>query len=316
LARHFIAVSANPAAVGRFGIPPGNTFAFWDWVGGRYSLWSAVGLPVALQVGMDAFDAMLDGAAAMDRHFQTAPLAENLPVTLALLGIWYINFFGAATHAVLPYDERLHHLPAYLRQLDMESNGKSTGRDGRAVEFATAPVIWGDTGTNGQHAFFQLLHQGRHLVPADFIAVAEPAHGLARHHEILVANFLAQTEALMLGRTEAEARVELAARGLSGAALAALLPHCVFPGNRPSNSLLMRRLDPYSFGALLAMYEHKVFVQGVIWGVPSFDQWGVELGKQLAARLLPEIEGANPLTGHDSSTTALARHYLALRHKN
>jgi glucose-6-phosphate isomerase len=316
LARHFVAVSANPAAVGRFGIPPGNTFAFWDWVGGRYSLWSAVGLPVALQIGMAAFESMLDGAAAVDRHFQTAPWAENLPVTLALLGVWYINFFGAATHAVLPYDERLRHLPAYLRQLDMESNGKSVDRDGAAVDYATAPVIWGDTGTNGQHAFFQLLHQGRQMVPADFIAAAEPAHHLPRHHDILVANFLAQTEALMLGRSEAEARAELAAQGLSGAALAAMLPHRVFPGNRPSNSLLMRRLDPYSFGALLALYEHKVFVQGVIWGVPSFDQWGVELGKQLAARLLPEIEGAKPLAGHDSSTLGLARHYLALRKKN
>ena len=312
VARHFVAVSTNAEAVRAFGIDPENMFGFWDWVGGRYSLWSAIGLPIALHVGMDRFEELLAGAHAMDEHFRTAPLAENLPVVLALLGIWYINFFGAETHAILPYDQYLDRFPAYFQQGDMESNGKRVDREGRVVDHATGPVVWGEPGTNGQHAFFQLLHQGTRLVPADFLAAAEPAHPIGDHHRILLSNFFAQTEALMRGRTEAEARAELQAQGLSGEALERLLPHRVFPGNRPTNSILYRRLDPRTLGSLIALYEHKIFVQGVIWNINSFDQWGVELGKQLAGTILPELEGPELVATHDASTNGLINHYKSL----
>ncbi|WP_297529338.1 glucose-6-phosphate isomerase [Thiohalobacter sp.] len=313
IARHFVAVSTNAEAVAAFGIDTRNMFRFWDWVGGRYSLWSAIGLSIALYIGMDNFEALLEGAHAMDEHFRTAPLEDNLPVLLALLGIWYINFFGAETHALLPYDQYLHRFPAYFQQGDMESNGKRVDRNGQVVDYDTGPVIWGEPGTNGQHAFYQLIHQGTRLVPADFIAAAEPQHPLDAHHRILLSNFFAQTEALMRGRTEAEARAELAAQGLSGEALERLLPHRVFPGNRPTNAILYRRLTPRTLGSLIALYEHKIFVQGVIWNINSFDQWGVELGKQLARAILPELEDGAEVTGHDASTNGLINHWKSLR---
>jgi glucose-6-phosphate isomerase len=307
VARHFVAVSTNADEVSRFGIDVRNMFRFWDWVGGRYSLWSAVGLSIALYIGMDRFEEFLEGAHEMDEHFRTAPLERNVPTILALLGIWYGNFFGCETHAILPYDQYLHRFPAYLQQADMESNGKRVDRDGRAVDYATGPILWGEPGTNGQHAFFQLLHQGTRLVPADFIAAAESHHPTGEHHRLLLANFLAQTEALMRGKTEAEARAELKSSGLSGAEVERLLPHKVFEGNRPSNSILVRKLTPRALGSLISMYEHKIFVQGVIWGVNSFDQWGVELGKQLAGRILEELKGDGTAHPHDSSTKGLMK---------
>jgi glucose-6-phosphate isomerase len=301
VARHFVAVSTNARAVAAFGIDAANMFEFWDWVGGRFSLWSAIGLPIALAVGMDRFEEMLDGAHAMDRHFRDAPLEANLPATLALIGIWNRNLLGMASHAVLPYDQGLARFPAFLQQAEMESNGKSVARDGRPVAHPTAPVVFGEPGTNGQHAFYQLLHQGTEIVPADFIAPARSHYATGRHHAMLLANFLAQTEALMRGKTAAEVRAELAGQGLSGAALEAAVPHRAFPGNRPTNTILVRRLDPRTLGMLVALYEHKIFVQGQIWGINSFDQWGVELGKQLADRILPEA----PPGDHDGSTLAL-----------
>ena len=313
VARHFVAVSTNAGAVRAFGIDTANMFEFWGWVGGRYSLWSAIGLSIALYIGMDGFEALLAGAHAMDEHFRTTPLEQNLPVVLALLGVWYRNFFGAATHAILPYDQHLARLPAYLQQADMESNGKAVTRDGRPVDYATGPVIWGEPGTNGQHAFYQLIHQGTQLIPADFLAAVEAPHAHEEHQRILLANVLAQPEALLQGKPEAAVRVELEAQGLGGAALEALLPHKVFPGNRPSNAMLYRRLDPETLGVLIALYEHKIFVQGVIWELNSFDQWGVELGKQLAGTLLRELESGAPGEGHDVSTRGLLAHYRALR---
>jgi len=305
VARHFVALSTNREAVAAFGIDPENMFAFWDWVGGRYSVWSAIGLSVAIAIGMDRFEEFLAGGHEMDRHFQKAPLEGNMPVTLALLGIWYRNFFGAQSHAILPYDQYLHRFPAYLQQADMESNGKSVGRDGAPIGVGTSPVVFGESGTNGQHAFYQLLHQGSDLVPCDFILPARSHNPLGHHHEILTANFLAQTEALMAGKTEEEVREELAAQGLSGEALEALLPHRVFPGNRPTNSILLEEVNPRTLGMLVALYEHKIFVQGVVWGTYSFDQWGVELGKQLAKRILPELSGEADPSAHDSSTNGL-----------
>ncbi len=307
--RHFVALSTNTQAVRAFGIEPENMFAFWDWVGGRYSLWSAIGLPIAVAIGMDRFEELLDGAYAMDRHFAEAPLAGNMPVVLALLGLWYVDFFGAQAHAVLPYDQYLRRLPAFLQQLDMESNGKGVRRDGAPVARGTGPVIFGEPGTNGQHAFYQLLHQGPRLVPADFIAAAETHNPMGRHHAIVVANFLAQTEALMKGRTADEALAELASKGVSPAAAQHLAPHMAFPGNRPTNSILVRRFDPRTLGMLIALYEHKVFVQGVLWGINSFDQWGVELGKELAGTILGELGDETPRAGHDSSTAGLIDHY-------
>jgi glucose-6-phosphate isomerase len=305
VANHFVAVSTNARAVADFGIDAANMFRFWDWVGGRFSLWSAIGLPIALAVGMQRFEELLDGAHAMDRHFRTAPLETNLPVVLALVGIWNTNLLGAACHAVLPYDQGLSRFPAYLQQAEMESNGKMVRRGGGPVAQQTAPILFGEPGTNGQHAFYQLLHQGTRIVSADFIAAATSFYPAGRHHAMLLANFLAQTEALMRGKTEAEVRAELKAQGLAGAELEAAVPHRVFPGNRPTNSILVRRLNARTLGKLVALYEHKIFVQGLIWDVNSFDQWGVELGKQLANRILPEIEGKAAAGEHDGSTLAL-----------
>ena len=311
---HFVAVTANNAAARKAGFADDQIFPIWNWVGGRYSVWSAIGLPAALALGWEAFEQFLAGARSMDDHFRDTPLEENVPVTLALLGIWYLNFFNAETQVVLPYDWRLRLLPCWLQQLDMESNGKSVDRLGGSVAYATAPVIWGGAGNDGQHAFYQLLHQGTHLIPADFIvaaAGAEPAGSPLR--DLLVANFLAQTEALMKGRNEAEARAELTAAGLSGTAAEDLVRHKLMSGNRPTNSILIKRLDAFALGALLAMYEHKVFVQGVIWNVNSFDQFGVELGKTMADRITPELTGERPAKDHDPSTQGLIDLYREWR---
>ena len=305
VAKHFVAVSTNAKAVSAFGIDTANMFGFWDWVGGRYSLWSAIGLPIALAVGMDRFEELLAGAHAMDEHFRNEPLERNMPALLGLIGVWYRNFLGATSHAVLPYDQHLLRLAAYLQQGDMESNGKFVRRDGQRVDYATGPIIWGEPGTNGQHAFYQLIHQGTELIPADFIAAAQSQTPLGDHHDKLLANFLAQPEALAFGKTAEEARAELQGQGMSGAALEALVPHKVFEGNRPTNAILYRRLDPHTLGRLVALYEHKIFTQGIVWQINSYDQWGVELGKQLAGRILPELAGPEPVSTHDSSTNGL-----------
>jgi glucose-6-phosphate isomerase len=314
VARHFVALSTNREAVSAFGIDPENMFEFWDWVGGRYSLWSAIGLSIACVIGMDGFEALLQGAHDVDEHFRTAPLRDNLPVLLALLGVWYHNFWGAESHAILPYDQYLHRFAAYFQQGDMESNGKRVDRSGRTIDgYTTGPVIWGEPGTNGQHAFFQLLHQGTRLVPADFLAPARSQNPLGEHHPILLANFFAQTEALMRGKTAAEARSELAAQGVPPGQVAALAPHKTFPGNRPTTTILFQLLDPRTLGRLIALYEHKIFVQGIIWDINSFDQWGVELGKQLAKAILPELASDESVAGHDASTNGLINHYKELR---
>ncbi|MEO6022042.1 MAG: glucose-6-phosphate isomerase [Burkholderiales bacterium] len=306
VAKHFVAVSTNAAEVAKFGIDTANMFEFWDWVGGRYSLWSAVGLSVALLIGMDKFAELLEGASAMDEHFRQAPLTENMPVILALLGIWQRNFLAAESYAVLPYSQALARFPAYLQQLDMESNGKRVDLDGRPCDYATAPIIWGEPGTNGQHAFYQMLHQGTSVVPADFLAAIESEYPLGDHQAKLLANCLAQTEALLIGKDRAQVEAELQHAGMSAEQIELQAPHRVFPGNRPTNTLLFQHLDPKRLGALIALYEHKVFVQGVIWNINSFDQWGVELGKQLANQLLKDFAGqAVPAIAHDSSTSAL-----------
>jgi glucose-6-phosphate isomerase len=305
VAKHFVAVSTNAEEVSKFGIDTDHMFGFWDWVGGRYSLWSAIGLPIALNLGMNHFEELLMGGFDMDEHFRTAPLDKNIPVVMALLGLWYNNFWEAQSYAVLPYDQYLSRFPAYLQQLDMESNGKSVTREGKPVKVSTGPVLFGEPGTNGQHAFYQLIHQGTKLVPCDFLAAAEPHNPVADQHEILLSNCFAQTEALMKGKTATEARAELEAAGMSKADIKDLLPHKVFPGNRPTNSLLYRQLNPRTLGRLIALYEHKVFVQGVIWNVNSYDQWGVELGKQLAKVILPEIKADIPAKDHDASTNGL-----------
>ena len=305
IAKHFVAISTNEKAVRAFGIAPDNMFVFWDWVGGRYSLWSSIGLPIVLAIGFEQFEALLDGAHEMDEHFQTAPLEKNLPITLGLLGVWYVNVLNAETHAVLPYEQYLHRLPAYLQQLDMESNGKRVMRDGGPVAGATGPIVWGEPGTNGQHAFYQLLHQGTRLVPCDFLVGLESHLDLGDQHRLLVANCFAQSEALMRGKTESEARAELIAQGVNGDALETLLPHKIFPGNRPSTTIVYQKLDPRTLGALIAMYEHKVFTMGAIWRVNSFDQWGVELGKQLASAIVKELAEPASAMSHDSSTNAL-----------
>ena len=308
VAKHFVALSTNREAVAEFGIDPANMFEFWDWVGGRYSLWSAIGLSIATVIGMDHFEELLAGAYEVDEHFRAAPLRENIPVIMAALGVWYHNFFGAPSHAVLPYDQYLHRFPAYLQQADMESNGKQASRDGAIItEYTTGPIVWGEPGTNGQHAFFQLLHQGTHLVPCDFIVAAQSHNPIAPHQDILVANCIAQAEALMCGKTAEEARGELERAGVSKDRVAALVPHKTFPGNRPSNMLMVERLTPRALGRLIALYEHKIFVQGVIWNIYSFDQWGVELGKQLAKVVLPELSGAEG--EHDGSTRQLIEYY-------
>ncbi|XP_074534037.1 glucose-6-phosphate isomerase a [Halichoeres trimaculatus] len=307
VAKHFVALSTNAAKVQDFGIDTANMFEFWDWVGGRYSLWSAIGLSIALHVGFENFEQLLSGAHWMDNHFRSAPLQQNVPVLLALLGVWYINFFQAETHAMLPYDQYMHRFAAYFQQGDMESNGKYITKDGSRVSYHTGPIVWGEPGTNGQHAFYQLIHQGTRMIPADFLIPAQSQHPIRNnlHHKILVANFLAQTEALMKGKTPDEARKELEAGGLSGEALDKLLPHKVFEGNKPSNSIVFKKLSPFMLGALVAMYEHKIFVQGVMWNINSYDQWGVELGKQLAKRIEPELKDDSEVSSHDSSTNGL-----------
>jgi glucose-6-phosphate isomerase len=305
---HFVAVSTNSTAVKAFGIDQENMFEFWDWVGGRYSLWSAIGLPVALVVGMDNFRKLLAGAHEMDQHFAGEDFSRNMPVILGLLGIWYRNFIGAGNHAVLPYDHSLRLLPAYLQQADMESNGKRVTRDGTSVTYDTGPVIWGQPGTNGQHAFFQLIHQGTELIPADFILPARSHHPISEHHEILSANCIAQTEALMRGKTEPEARQELKASGMDTRQIDALAAHKVFPGNKPTNTLLIRKLTPFNLGKLIALYEHKIFVESVIWNINAFDQWGVELGKELATVIEKELDSALPCRSHDSSTNGLVNY--------
>jgi len=313
VAKHFVAVSTNTRAVVNFGIDTDHMFEFWDWVGGRYSLWGAVGLSIALYIGMDNFEKLLSGAHDMDEHFRTTPFAENVPVILALLGVWYNNFFDADSHAILPYDQYMHRFPAYFQQGDMESNGKRVTRDGEAVDYSTGPIIWGKAGTNGQHAFYQLIHQGTKLIPTDFLAAVDTNNPIGQHHTMLLSNFFAQSEALMLGKSKDEVRAELEAEGLIGDALEALLPHQVFPGNRPSNSILFQKLLPETLGALIAMYEHKIYVQSVVWNLNAFDQWGVELGKQLARKILPELILDDEITSHDSSTNGLINEYKLRR---
>jgi glucose-6-phosphate isomerase len=314
VAKHFVALSTNLKDVAAFGIDPENAFEFWDWVGGRYSCWSAIGLSIALSVGFGHFKDFLAGAYDMDLHFRETPAERNLPVTLALLGIWYGDFFGAETHAILPYDQYLHRLPAYLQQADMESNGKSVRKDGERVDYQTGPIIWGEPGTNGQHSFYQLIHQGTKIIPADFLAAAQAQNPIGEHHRMLLSNFFAQTEALMVGKTYAEALAELKSSGVPEAEAKRLAPHKVFEGNRPTNSILFQRLTPHLLGSLVALYEHKIFVQGTIWGINSYDQMGVELGKQLAKKILPELEAGEKDAGvalkHDGSTNALIRKYL------
>ena len=314
VAKHFVALSTNGEAVAKFGIDTKNMFEFWDWVGGRYSLWSAIGLSIALFIGMDNFEELLSGAYDMDEHFRTEPFERNIPVILGMLGIWYNNFFGAETHAIIPYDQYMHRFAAYFQQGDMESNGKGVSRDGQKVGYSTGPVIWGEPGTNGQHAFFQLIHQGTRIIPTDFLAPLISHNPVGEHHPILLSNFFAQTEALMKGKTEAEATAELKAAGLNGDALTRLLPHKIFPGNRPTNSILFKKLTPRTLGSLIAMYEHKIFVQGIVWNINSFDQWGVELGKQLAKKILPELGGTQKVASHDSSTNGLINYYK--EHRN
>ena len=309
VAKHFVALSTNAEAVAAFGIDTRNMFEFWDWVGGRYSLWSAIGLSIALFIGMDNFEEMLAGGHDMDSHFHSAPLARNMPVILGLLGIWYNNFFGAQSYAILPYDQYLHRFPAYLQQLEMESNGKRVTRDGENITWSTAPVIWGEPGTNGQHAFYQLIHQGTKLVPVDFLAPLQSHNPIGDHHAILLSNVFAQGEALMKGKNEQEARAELTDEGLDEERINELLNHKIFPGNHPSNTLLFTKLTPRTLGRLIALYEHKVFVQGMVWRVNSFDQWGVELGKQLAKTILPELADTAAASAHDASTNGLINYY-------
>jgi glucose-6-phosphate isomerase len=309
VARHFVAVSTHEEKVAEFGIDTSNMFEFWDWVGGRYSLWSAIGLPIAVALGMENFYALLQGAHEMDEHFLHADLSENMPVIMALLGIWYVDFADAASHAILPYDQYLRYLPDYLQQADMESNGKRVTRSGRPVTYKTGPIIWGTAGTDGQHAFYQLIHQGTQMIPCDFIAPINSHNEMGDHHQKLLANCFAQTEALMKGKTRSEAREELVASGMSAEQIVDLLPHKLFPGNRPTNTLLIDRITPQRLGSLIALYEHKIFVQGVIWGINSFDQWGVELGKQLAGIILPELLDENRNAEHDASTTALISYF-------
>ena len=315
VAKHFVAISTNRAQVEAFGIHPDNMFVFWDWVGGRYSLWSAIGLSIACAIGFERFEELLAGAHDMDRHFREAPFERNLPVILALIGIWYTNFFGAETEVILPYDQYMHRFPAYFQQGNMESNGKSADRSGQPVACATGPIVWGEPGTNGQHAFYQLIHQGTRLVPADFLAPAISHNPLGEHHPILLSNFFAQTEALMNGKSAEQAAAELRKEGKSEEDIQRLLPHKVFEGNRPTNSILFRSLNPRVLGSLVALYEHKIFVQGVIWNIFSFDQWGVELGKQLAGRILPELRDDAPVAGHDPSTNGLINAYKEMRQR-
>jgi glucose-6-phosphate isomerase len=313
VARHFVALSTNEAKVREFGIDTSNMFRFWDWVGGRYSLWSSIGLSIACAIGYDRFNELLEGAYEMDQHFLNAPYETNVPVILALIGIWYNNFFGAETEAILPYDQYMHRFPAYFQQGNMESNGKYVDRNGKEVDYQTGPIIWGEPGTNGQHAFYQLIHQGTKLIPCDFLAPAISQNPIGDHHPKLLSNFFAQTEALMKGKPGEEVVKELKATGKSDEEIAELKPFKVFPGNKPTNSILFKKLTPKTLGSLIAMYEHKIFVQGVVWNIYSFDQWGVELGKQLANQILPELEGDSPVISHDVSTNALINEYKEMR---
>lgn len=313
IAKHFAALSTNQQAVEKFGIDPANMFGFWDWVGGRYSLWSAIGLSIALYIGFDNFDELLAGGHAMDLHFRDTPPAESLPVILALVGIWYNNFFGAQTEAILPYDQYMHRFAAYFQQGDMESNGKSVDRDGKPVTWQTGPIIWGEPGTNGQHAFYQLIHQGTKLIPCDFLAPAISQRPIGEHHNILMANFFAQTQALMNGKKADEVAEELQKSGKDADEVSFLTPFKEFSGNRPTNSILFKKLTPRTLGALIAMYEHKIFTQGIIWDIFSFDQWGVELGKQLASRILPELTDDASIASHDASTNGLINAFKAFR---
>ena len=311
--KHFVAISTNAKSVAEFGIDIQNMFEFWDWVGGRYSLWSAIGLSIACTIGYENFKDLLQGAHAMDNHFRNEPLEKNIPVILAMLGIWYNNFFGAESHALLPYDQYMHRFAAYFQQGDMESNGKSVDRNGDPVNYQTGPIIWGEPGTNGQHAFYQLIHQGTKLIPCDFLAPAVSHNPIGDHHPKLLANFFAQTEALMNGKTNEEVLAEMKGQKMSEEEIGSLQAFKVFEGNRPTNSFLFKKLDPKTLGSLIAMYEHKIFVQGVIWNIYSFDQWGVELGKQLAKKILPELSGDEKVSSHDSSTNGLINQYKAFR---
>ncbi|MEO8885769.1 MAG: glucose-6-phosphate isomerase [Mucilaginibacter sp.] len=313
VAKHFAALSTNAEGVSKFGIDTKNMFEFWDWVGGRYSLWSAIGLSISLSVGYDNFVELLQGAHAMDNHFKTVEPDQNLPTILALIGIWYNNFFDAETNAILPYDQYMHRFAAYFQQGDMESNGKYVDRNGKRVEYSTGPIIWGEPGTNGQHAFYQLIHQGTKLIPCDFIAPAQSHNPLGEHHTMLLSNFFAQTEALMNGKSREEVEAELKASGKPAEEIEKLAPFKVFEGNRPTNSILLKKITPRSLGSLIAMYEHKIFVQGIIWNIYSFDQWGVELGKQLAGKILPELRNNDEVASHDSSTNGLINQYKAWR---
>ncbi|MEQ9218764.1 MAG: glucose-6-phosphate isomerase [Cyclobacteriaceae bacterium] len=310
---HFIAISTNTEAVAEFGIDTENMFQFWDWVGGRYSLWSAIGMSIACAIGYDNFIKLHEGAEAMDQHFLNTRSSENIPVILGLLGIWYNNFYDAESQAILPYDENLHAFSAYFQQGDMESNGKSVDRGGKKVDYQTGPIIWGEPGTDGQHAFYQLIHQGTKLIPCDFLAAAVSQNPLGDHHEKLIANFFAQPEALMMGKSREEVIKEFESKGIAEKDYQHLVPFKVFDGNRPSTSILYKTLDPHTLGALIAMYEHKIFVQGIIWNIFSFDQWGVELGKQLANKILPELAGEQTVTSHDSSTNAMINYFKKLR---
>ncbi|MBB2151109.1 glucose-6-phosphate isomerase [Pedobacter gandavensis] len=309
VAKHFAALSTNAKDVSAFGIDTNNMFEFWDWVGGRYSLWSAIGLPIALSIGFDNFKQLLAGAHTADTHFENTEFENNVPVILALIGIWYINFFDAETQAILPYDQYMHRFAAYFQQGDMESNGKHVDRNGNDVTYETGPIIWGEPGTNGQHAFYQLIHQGTRLIPCDFIAPAQSLNPLGEHHPILLSNFFAQTEALMNGKTKAQVIAELEKEGKTSEEIEKLAPFKVFEGNRPTNSILLKKVTPFSLGTLIAIYEHKIFVQGIIWNIFSFDQWGVELGKQLAKSILPELEGEQEVQSHDASTNGLINQY-------
>ena len=313
IAKHFVAISTNKKEVENFGIDRNNMFEFWDWVGGRYSLWSAIGLSITCYIGYENFSELLQGAFEMDRHFHEIPFEENIPVILALIGVWYNNFFGAQTEVILPYDQYMHRFPAYLQQANMESNGKSVDRKGRRIDYQTGPIIWGEPGTNGQHAFYQLIHQGTKLIPADFLAPAISHNPIGDHHKILLSNFFAQTEALLNGKTEDEIVNELKKDGNGDEEIQKLIPHKIFKGNRPTNSILFRKLTPRVLGSLIAMYEHKIFVQGVIWNIFSFDQWGVELGKELAKKILPELKGDRPDISHDSSTNGLINTFKKMR---
>jgi glucose-6-phosphate isomerase len=311
--QHFVAISTNENKVKGFGIDPENMFVFWDWVGGRYSLWSAIGLPIACTIGFEHFIQLLEGAHAMDNHFREASFENNIPVLLALIGIWYNNFFGAPTECILPYDQYMHLFPAYFQQGNMESNGKSINRKGKEVTYQTGPIIWGQPGTNGQHAFYQLIHQGTKLIPCDFIAPTQSHNPTGNHHNILLANFFAQTEALMKGKTKEEVTEELQSSGMSKKAIKKLAPFKVFQGNRPTNSIVLKKVTPRTLGSLIALYEHKIFVQGVMWNIFSFDQWGVELGKQLAKKILPELDHDDHIATHDSSTSGLINVFKTMR---